>query len=311
MEHPSTNEIYLINQFPDFSHPGFDIERYNSIFEQYNVIINARSSTIEYGDHWGPLSIKCAFGGREFYRDGKSTVAVDDAAYLIFNSGKIYSSYINSDSPVESLTVNFNSSFVSDVVNSLAKTDLEENRTNDGIRFTERLYPHDSVVTPLLLELRRLSLVSRPNKHRITELFAELLEHLILGQETIRREINAMPSIRHATRKELYQRLLRAKDYIESCFDEDLSLTNIAEVAHLAPAYFLREFKKKFYLTPHQYLTERRIEEAKYLLTGKNISVSEICLRIGYGDISSFSKLFKAHTGFSPDRYRSITRTTS
>jgi hypothetical protein len=60
----SPYDIYLINQFPDFNAPGFDLERYYSLFLEKNVIINAVSSDVEYGDHWSPLSIKCAFRGK-------------------------------------------------------------------------------------------------------------------------------------------------------------------------------------------------------------------------------------------------------
>jgi len=151
-----------------------------------------------------------------------------------------------------------------------------------------------------------MSLSLYSNKRRITELFCEVLERLILSQKEIEQEVSAMTPIRHSTKQELYQRLHSAKDYIDSCFAEDISLDMIAKTAHLAPVYFLREFKKNFYLTPHQYLTQRRLEEAKYLLLAKKRSVSDVCMSVGFSDLSSFSKLFKTRTGFSPERYRSI-----
>lgn len=303
----SYHDIFLINQFPDFNAPGFDLQRYYSIFLEHNVIINAQSSDIEYGDHWGPLSIKCAFRGKEFYRERYKTVAVDDSSFLIFNEGKVYSSFIKSEEKVESLTINFNPRFVREVVQSMLQRDLEVNeKVTKDLRFVEKLYPHNRSITPSLLHLRQMSLSLHANKHRIAELFTEVLERLIISQHEIDREITAMTPLRSSTKKELYQRLHQAKDFIDSCFADDLSLPAIASTAYLSPIYFLREFKKNFHLTPHQYLTQRRIEEAKYLLLSKNNSVSEICLSVGFQDLSSFSKLFKARTGYSPERYRSI-----
>ena len=303
----STRDIYLINHFPDFNAPGFDLQRYYSLFLENNVMINAQASDVEYGDLWGPLSIRCAFRGKEFYHERTKTVAVDDSTFLIFNEGKVYSSYIKSEKKVESLTVNFNPSFVQEVIQSMLQRDVEVNDSvKRDVRFVEKLYQHNNTITPLLLGLRRMSMSLHANKHRVAELFSELLERLIGSQQEIQKEISQMSPLRYSTKQELYQRLHNAKDYIDSCFADDLSLETISSTAHLAPVYFLREFKKNFHLTPHQYLTQRRIEEAKYLLIAKGKSVSEVCFSVGFNDLSSFSKLFKTRTGFSPERYRSI-----
>ncbi len=303
----SPYDIYLINQFPDFNAPGFDLDRYYSLFLEKNVIINAVSSDVEYGDHWSPLSIKCAFRGKEFYHERHRTVAVDDSSFLIFNEGKVYSSYIKSESKVESFTINFNPTFVHEVIAALRQKNPEEMTTgNEQIHFIEKLYLHNPQITPLLFALQSMSLSMHSNKERIAELFTEVLERMILSQNEIAREIESMRPLRPSTRVELYQRLHSAKDLMDSCFEQDLTLEVISQAAHLAPVYFLREFRKNFHLTPHQYLTQRRIEEAKYLLIARKYPVTEICHRVGFSDLSSFSKLFKARTGFPPERYRSI-----
>lgn len=303
----SPYDIYLINQFPDFNAPGFDLARYYSLFLENNVIINAVSSNVEYGDHWSPLSVKCAFRGKEFYHERHKTIAVDDSCFFIVNEGKVYSSYIRSENKVHSFTINFNPSFVMEVHRSIRQKDLDPGTSGaDTFRFVEKLYAHNSRITPLLLLLQRMSLEMHSNKHRIKELFTEVLERMFLSQTEITKEVEAMTPMRRSTKLELYQRLHSAKDLIDSCFDRELSLEIMAEAAHLAPVYFLREFKKNFHLTPHQYLTHRRIEESKFLLLARTYPVTEICHRVGFSDLSSFSKLFKLRTGFSPERYRSI-----
>ena len=282
------------------------MERYNSLFLDHNVIINAQAANVEYGEHWGPLSIKCAFNGKEFYRSGNRTIAVDDSSYLIFNEGKNYSSYINSETTVESFTINFNPEFVQHVVSAMKQRDLEtDDASKRQIHFVEKNYLHNNTLLPMLLKLRRMSMALHSNKQRIKELFSEVLMTLVETQEEIQKEVSSMSPRKYSTKQELYQRLNNAKDYMDACFAEDISLETIDHTAHLAPVYFLREFKKNYHLTPHQYLTQRRIEEAKYLLLSKRNMISEICLMVGFQDISSFSKLFKYSTGFSPEQYRS------
>src|SRR5215210_3283276 len=97
----SWSSVSLVNNFPDFAAPGFNIDEYNNFFKTFNSIINASSSDISYPDHWGCLSIKCAFGGEEFYQVQNRMYAVNDNNFLVFNEGRNYSSYIFSKNPVE------------------------------------------------------------------------------------------------------------------------------------------------------------------------------------------------------------------
>ena len=62
---------------------------------------------------------------------------------------------------------------------------------------------------------------------------------------------------------ETLQRLGRARDFIDHCYDHPLSLDQISEKACFSRYHFLRLFRQAFNKTPHQYLIERRIEKAK------------------------------------------------
>jgi AraC-like DNA-binding protein len=66
----------------------------------------------------------------------------------------------------------------------------------------------------------------------------------------------------------------------------------------------LRQFKKNYQLTPHQYLIHRRLDRAKNSILYSTASMTDICFMIGFDDVSSFSKLFKRRFGLSPQQYR-------
>ncbi len=100
------------------------------------------------------------------------------------------------------------------------------------------------------------------------------------------------------------QRLERARTLIHGRFDESLDLEAIAREAYLSRFHFAREFRRHFDATPHQYLTRRRIERAKELLVGTEMSVTAICMAVGFSSLGSFSSLFQRHVGHSPNRYR-------
>lgn len=104
-----------------------------------------------------------------------------------------------------------------------------------------------------------------------------------------------------------YRRLMRARDFIEDCYSRPVDLNQIAREACLSRFHFLRLFRKTFDKTPHQYLTERRIERAKDLLAASDLSVTEICFEVGFESLGSFSTLFHRTVGHPPTHYRTHT----
>ncbi|MFC5528496.1 AraC family transcriptional regulator [Cohnella yongneupensis] len=92
--------------------------------------------------------------------------------------------------------------------------------------------------------------------------------------------------------------------YIHSHYRDNLTVRNLADRVHLHPNYFIRVFKRHFGTSPIQFVNNKRIEEAKWLLTTTNLTLAEIGRSVGIPDVSYLSKLFKTMTGFSPSAYR-------
>lgn len=98
----------------------------------------------------------------------------------------------------------------------------------------------------------------------------------------------------------------RARAYLEQNFAEPLRLDDVADYVKLNPAYFSALFKKETGKTFSDYLVERRLRAAQYLLQSTGKSISEIAETVGYNDVKYFSKLFKKHMGVKPSEYRRI-----
>jgi AraC-like DNA-binding protein len=100
----------------------------------------------------------------------------------------------------------------------------------------------------------------------------------------------------------LYRRIVQAKLFIDNHFADSIDLENIADEAYFSKFHFIRLFKKIYGKTPHQYLIQVRIEKAMHLLqTGK--SVTDVCYRVGFESVSSFSGLFRRLAGSSPSAF--------
>jgi len=104
----------------------------------------------------------------------------------------------------------------------------------------------------------------------------------------------------------LYQRIVAAKIYIDENFQQPVDLDSIAAQACLSRYHFHRLFTRVYKITPHQYLTQKRIDKAQLLLHGNELSVTEVCNEVGFESIGSFSILFKKEIGFAPTYYRNM-----
>jgi AraC family transcriptional regulator len=98
----------------------------------------------------------------------------------------------------------------------------------------------------------------------------------------------------------------QVRDYIEEHLDDNISLAKLAGLARLSPFHFARAFKQSFELPPHRYLTLRRIERAKELLSQPDLSVTRIGVNVGFSDTSSFSAAFRRQTGVTPTDFRRV-----
>lgn len=94
------------------------------------------------------------------------------------------------------------------------------------------------------------------------------------------------------------------KKYIDSHTEINISFNDVVEQIHCSKSYAIRSFKKKYNITPYQYILARKIEMAKSLLLSTNMSVQDISLYLEMCDSQYFSRYFKKNTGLSPTEYR-------
>jgi AraC-like DNA-binding protein len=102
----------------------------------------------------------------------------------------------------------------------------------------------------------------------------------------------------------LFVHLRRARDHIDRNYAAALDLDELASVAGVSKYHFARCFEVAYGETPIRYLTRRRIERAQDLLRHANLTVTEICMAVGFASLGSFSARFRELVGESPSAYR-------
>lgn len=98
--------------------------------------------------------------------------------------------------------------------------------------------------------------------------------------------------------------LRRARDLIDREYARPLDVAALARAALMSSAHFSRQFRAAYGETPYTYLMTRRIERAKLLLRGGDLSVTEVCIAVGCTSLGSFSARFTELVGETPTEYR-------
>jgi AraC-like DNA-binding protein len=101
-----------------------------------------------------------------------------------------------------------------------------------------------------------------------------------------------------------FRRLCRARDLLRDAGDAPISIRDVAREADVSPFHFIRQFEAVFGRTPHQYRIDWRIERAKDLLATGELSITDVCLEVGFSSLGSFSTLFANRVGEAPSSFR-------
>jgi AraC-like DNA-binding protein len=105
------------------------------------------------------------------------------------------------------------------------------------------------------------------------------------------------------------QQFLSVQQFLHANMHRPLVLADLARVAKLHPTYFSDRFRALVGVRPLEYLTQRRMERAQYLLVTTASSVKEVAAQVGFPDAAYFTRAFTRLYGRSPSEYRILHKT--
>ena len=136
---------------------------------------------------------------------------------------------------------------------------------------------------------------------QLDELAMELVEKVMLLISGSPAEINP---ITDALKRYHLVTIEIAREYILGHFNENISLHQLAQYCHVSPFHFSRIFKSIMNVSPHQYLTEIRLNHAKILLTTTEQPVTDIAFACGYNSLEHFTTAYRRKFKINPGRHR-------
>jgi AraC-like DNA-binding protein len=304
---PSTCSVRLYERLWTAAEIKADRDMIHSLNTQATLFrVSARAS--EQVLHTGPLSIKTVRWGKTVYRFGNQSITVHPGQMLLVPDAARYTTHIGLDG-AQVVTLYFPRRLVADAVAAIS---LPAERLLDGASVDSRsmagFAPHlrkpDGDVCRLLDSLARSK-----SPERLSDLTMDALEMTVrLALEAVK-AVSRVPATRDSVKRELFRRASLARDQIEDSLPRDIPLTDLANTACLSAFHLHRVFKSAFRETPADMVRRRRVERASELLLSSNRPVSEIARAVGFVSESSFSRRFRAATGFSPSVFRENART--
>ncbi|CAM2157507.1 HTH-type transcriptional activator RhaS [Pararobbsia alpina] len=163
-----------------------------------------------------------------------------------------------------------------------------------GIQFPDAL---GAAIAPLMVELS-----TSHGPHRVG-LLMSLFEQLMSSAD---RTLLAGPAYDVKAQRYMSSTINQVLSYIQQNVAGTLREADVAELAGMSVSTFTRFFRKNTGCTFMQYLHRLRINEACELLMCSNLSVTDICYRIGFNNLSNFNRQFLTAKGMPPSRFRAL-----
>ncbi|GAB3524561.1 helix-turn-helix domain-containing protein [Emticicia fontis] len=256
------------------------------------------------------FAIKYVVEGVERYKLNNKSYPIETGKYLLTNDTYEGSVEIEANRNVKGICININPQMIAEVLASkkrpdTAYTDNELGQYLSSTHFLENQYSDTQTQLGKLLRVLTSKVYqSDTTKDDIsTEFFYAVSEKIIEDQIPVYTQLQAIPSLKPDTKKDLYRRLQRGKDFIDNYFTISLSIETIAQEACMSEYHFFRLFRIVFGLSPNQYLIQKRLEYGRKILLHDRNSVSIAAIESGFSDIHTFSKAFKRHFGTSPSHF--------
>lgn len=100
------------------------------------------------------------------------------------------------------------------------------------------------------------------------------------------------------------QHYRRVLDFIAECFAQVITVEDLAKEASLSPSHFAHVFKATIGVSPMQFVTSYRLEQARKRLADPELPIIDVALSCGFGDHAHFSRVFKQSEGLTPSQFR-------
>ncbi len=257
------------------------------------------------------FSIKYVCEGSEKYIVNGNKYHIEGGQYLLANH--FAEGFVEIDKPVKGICIDVAPDMLSEVVASYCRpdtafSDLSLDVFFNTADFLENKYHAEQTQVGQFLRQMQFTLPENSlcqytfSKH----FYFTLAEKIVADHIPVYQQLQAIKSLKTATKKDLFRRVSLGKTYIDAYFQLPLAVEEVAKICNLSEYHFFRVFRAAFGMSPYQYLLSKRLEYSQKLIKQGQTAISDIALEVGFADIYAFSKSFKQYFGIAPTKFRNL-----
>lgn len=253
--------------------------------------------------HHTEFEISVFKSGRGIYTVGKKNYEFQKGDVFIFSSDEVHCiTEIYADEPFNLMNVHFEPRFIWSAGDNIfdlnylkiffARSKRFENRLDRNNNTTEK-------IRRLLLEMENEFIEKKQEYELMIKTYLlQILVAAIRGYDYVK----TSPSF--CAKPQSLVCLEKAMNYIDRNLSAYISLETLAQNANMSKTYFCTIFKKLNGISPWDYITIKRVENAVEMLKVSEETVLEIALKCGFNNTANFNRAFKKITGKVPRDYR-------
>jgi len=117
------------------------------------------------------------------------------------------------------------------------------------------------------------------------------------------RIVHTIKNAQELQKKKINRAIVNAKVFINENFSNEITLEEVSKEVCVSTHYFSRLFKEETSENFIEYLTRVRLDRAKELMKNSDLSIKEICFKVGFADPNYFSHTFKKTEKLTPSEY--------
>ena len=242
------------------------------------------------------VAAKFVVSGQETYIVNGKKFLVNEGEYILGNNNQLTEVIISQK------TLGLCIDISNDIIVEIIKNKFENNDLNEFIisdKFLiNKYHSHNTNLGHSITQLSSKILNDKDELLR-TELFYSIGESIVNDQSIIFEQYSKLNFKKQIVNEEVFRNLLKAKELIDDCFLNKISIEELSRTALISKYAFIRLFKTTFGLTPYHYILQKRLRFAKELLV-KGEKPVIVAQKTGFADLPSFSKAFKNYFGLSP-----------
>lgn len=272
----------------------------NRIFESANSggnhLIVSRSQREFMKVEDSGLSIKLPISGVELYSLNSKQYKISTGEFLLVNRNQSLAVAVDSRTEVIGKCVYLDIDMVTELYNDICYQNvLLEGKEQKKIVFFDGVYKLEqngiSNVLKNLMYTNEIAVSEDWYRH----LALELLKHQI-GVENIMSKLRITKS---STKRELYQRVYKAKSYIIDNYKQDLTIEKISMHSCISKFHLIRTFKEVFGSSPYDYLIGIRLDKATELIKNKSMTLEEVAIETGFKGRQNLTRNFRKQYGYN------------